>query len=297
MRRHTAVRRGRAMEVNVGAFEVRRRGIARFDWRDPYHGALTVRWTLFLTGLFCLYLAINLVFAVLYLVRPGSIANAAAGSYADAFFFSIETLATVGYGAMSPATLYGHVISTIEIFCGLAFTALATGMTFVRFSRPRGKFLFADNAVIGPMNGRPTLMIRVAQGRKEPLADARATLSALIAEQTQEGVSFRRNYDLPLVRAHFPLFVLTWTVMHELDESSPLYGMDARALAARDVRLLLSVSARDPALATDVHAYQDYPAEKLLFGMRYVDAMVADERGRTLMDLTLLSEVEAVPEF
>ena len=229
-------------------------------------------------------------------MRPGSIANAAAGSYADAFFFSIETLATVGYGAMSPATLYGHVISTIEIFCGLAFTALATGMTFVRFSRPRGKFLFADNAVIGPMNGRPTLMIRVAQGRKEPLADARATLSALIAEQTQEGVSFRRNYDLPLVRAHFPLFVLTWTVMHELDESSPLYGMDARALAARDVRLLLSVSARDPALATDVHAYQDYPAEKLLFGMRYVDAMVADERGRTLMDLTLLSEVEAIPE-
>ncbi len=295
MARRVADKRGRTMQVRADAFEVRKRGVSRFDFRDPYHGALTASWPLFLAVLLALEVGINFVFAGLYLLRPGSIANAAPGSFADAFFFSIETWATVGYGAMSPATIYGHALATLEIFCGMGTTALATGMTFVRFSRPRHKFLFADNAVIAPMDGRPTLMVRVGHGRSQALTDARASLTAIFSERTAEGTSFRRSYDLPLVRPRFPLFVLTWTVMHELDPASPLHGLDGRALAAQDVRLLLSIAARDPALAADVHAMQDYPADRLLFGMRYVDTMVADPQGRTLMDLTLLSEVEAVP--
>lgn len=282
------------MEVRTGAFEVRARGISRFDFRDPYHGALTAGWPLFLTVLFGLELAINLVFAELYLLRPGSIANARPGAFGDAFFFSIETLATVGYGAMSPATLYGHVISTLEIFCGMAFMALATGLTFVRFSRPRAKFLYAETAVVGPINGRPSLMVRVANGRRQVLTNARATLTVMLIERTTEGTSFRRSYDLPLVRSRLPIFGLTWTVMHELGPDSPLHDLDARALAAQDARLLLSVSARDPALAAEVHDTQDYPPAKVLFGMRYADAMVTDENGRTLADLRLISEVEPV---
>ncbi|MEO8716510.1 MAG: ion channel [Acetobacteraceae bacterium] len=289
-----ADRRAR-LEVRSGAFEVRGRRFRGFDPRDPYHGALTASWPLFLAILFCLEVGINFVFALLYLARPGSIANAAPGAFGDAFFFSIETLATVGYGAMSPATLYGHVISTLEIFCGMAFTALATGLTFVRFSRPRAKFLYADSAVVTPMNGRPTLMVRIANGRTGTLTDARVTLTVLMAEHSAEGLSFRRNYDLKLVRHRLPLLPLTWTLMHELGPASPLHGLDAAALAAADARLLLTISARDPALAAEVHDARDYPAANILFGMRYADAVVTDAQGRTLADLTLLSEVELVP--
>lgn len=280
------------MEVQAAAFEVRGRRGPHVDLRDPYHSALTARWVVFLGAVFALEIGINLIFASLYLARPGSIANARAGSFADAFFFSIETLATVGYGAMSPATLYGHVISTLEIFCGMAFMALATGLTFVRFSRPRAKFHYATHAVVTSMNGQRMLMIRIANGRNDPMIDARATLTVLMAEHTQEGLSFRRNYDLHLLRYRLPLLPLTWTIMHPLDSRSPLHGLDEAGLAARDARLLLTLSARDPALAAEVYGAQDYPTANILFGRRYVDAVVTDAQGRTLADLSLLSEVE-----
>lgn len=292
MARQDNARRVRALREQAAAFEVRGRRQSRVDLRDPYHAALTARWTVFLGAIFVIEIVLNLVFASLYLGRPGSIANARAGSFADAFFFSVETLATVGYGAMSPATLYGHVISTIEIFCGMAFLALATGLTFVRFSRPRARFHYAAHAVVTTMNGQRVLMIRIANGRNEAMIDARATLTALMAEHTREGLSFRRNYDLRLLRDRFPLLPLTWTVMHPLDAGSPLHGLDARGLAGRDARLLLTISAHDPALAAEVYDAQDYPAAKILFGMRYVDALITDEQGRTLADLSLLSEVE-----
>lgn len=292
MVRQDKERRGRTMKVRAAAFEVRGQRRSRVDLRDPYHSALTARWTVFLAAVFALEIIINLLFAFLYLARSGSIANARPGNFGDAFFFSIETLATVGYGAMSPATLYGHVISTLEIFCGMAFMALATGLTFVRFSRPRARFHYASHPVVTTMNGEPMLMIRIANGRNDAMIDAHATLTVLLAELSQEGLSFRRNYDLRLLRDRFPLLPLTWTIMHPLDARSPLHGMDEAALAARDARLLLTLSARDPALAAEVYDAQDYAASSILFGMRYVDAMVTDAYGRTLADLALLSEVE-----
>jgi inward rectifier potassium channel len=127
--------------------------------RDPYHLAVALTWPQFLATLLMLYLLVNVAFATLFWLIPGSVANARAYSFPDAFFFSIETLATVGYGEMYPVTLYGHVVASAEIVCGLAFTAILTGLTFVRFSRPRAKLVFASHPVVAMHNGKPTLML------------------------------------------------------------------------------------------------------------------------------------------
>jgi inward rectifier potassium channel len=146
---------GKVARVRLGSYEFKKKGVSRFDLRDPYRLAVALTWPQFLAVLPGLYLLVNLVFATLFWLVPGSVANARPGSFADAFFFSIETLATVGYGEMYPATLYGRVVAAMEIPCGLAFTAILTGLTFVRFSRPRAKLIFAANPVVARITASP----------------------------------------------------------------------------------------------------------------------------------------------
>jgi inward rectifier potassium channel len=281
-----------SMTVRVGAFELTKKGATRYDWRDPYHIAVSLSWPGFLLMFVVLELAINTIFATLYLLEPGAVANARPGSLTDAFFFSLETLATVGYGVMSPATLYGHIITAIEIIVGMAFVAIMTGLTFVRFSRPRGKFLWADKAVVATYNGQRTLMVRLANGRAGLMVDAHAKMAALISIKTKEGQFFRRVHELPLQRSRLPLFALTWTLMHDLTESSPLHGYDAESYATSQIRLIVQVDANDRALAADVGDVHDYGPEDVLFGMRFADAVTQDAEGRTLADLNLLSALE-----
>jgi inward rectifier potassium channel len=278
--------------MRLGAFEFMKKGASRYDLRDPYHLAVTLSWPHFFLGLLAVDLVLNLVFALLYMAGPGSIANTAQGSFTDAFFFSIETLATVGYGVMAPATLYGHIVSAAEILCGMTFTAIMTGLIFVRFSRPKAKILFADKVVITNHHGSPTVMVRIGNGRMTLLSDARARLNAVLMERTPEGHFYRTNRELKLVSDRMPLFALTWTLMHVIDESSPLAGYDADRLTATDVRLVLVVEARDHALNATVHDMKDWTAANVLFGMRYQDAIMIDELGRTNADLTKLSLVE-----
>jgi inward rectifier potassium channel len=172
-------------------------------------------------ALLALYLSVNVVFATLYWLVPGSVSNTRPNSFADVFFFfSIETVATVGYGEMYPATLYGHVVAAIEIICGLAFTAILTGLTFVRFSRPRAKLVFAANPVVAMHNGKPTLMVRIGNGRAAVLTDGTAKLNVFFFGTTAEGRPFRRAQELRLERAHIPIFTIFWTLMHVLDECS-----------------------------------------------------------------------------
>ena len=280
-----------SLSIKVGAFEVRRTGLQRFDWRDPYHFVLSISWPRFFAGMLVLELCVNSLFACLYLLRPGAVANARPGSFTDLFFFSLETLATVGYGVMAPATLYGHIVSAIEILTGVAFTAVLTGVVFGRFSRPKAKILYADHVVIGMNRGQRALMVRIANGRQTLMANAEARVTALLMETTPEGQRFRRPYDLTLQRARFPLFALTWTLIHQLDEDSPLFGWTPERFAAQEVRLFINVSARDVALATDVQDIHTYHHDAILFGMHYEDAVSWDEQGRTLADLGKLSLV------
>jgi inward rectifier potassium channel len=285
-------RREGTMTVRVGAYELGKKGGTRYDWRDPYHIAVSLSWPGFFALFVLLELSLNLLFAVFYLLQPGSVANAQPGSIFDAFFFSLETLATVGYGVMAPATLYGHVVSGVEIIVGMMFVAIMTGLTFVRFSRPRGKFLWADKAVMSTYNGRRTLMLRLANGRSSLLTNANVRLSALLGERSQEGQFFRRIHELTLQRSHLPLFALTWTLMHDVDDTSPLHRFDAEGFARADIRLFVTVRAHDRTLAAEVGDMKDYGPDDVVFGMRYADAVSIDAQGRTIADLGRLSLLE-----
>jgi inward rectifier potassium channel len=288
-------RRQRALHrktARIGTLDITKIGVSRFDLRDPYHMALTASWPSFTIAVLSLYAAINVLFAELYAAVPGAIANARPGSIADGFFFSMETLATVGYGQMYPATTYGHIVSITEIMSGMAFTAIMTGLIFVRFSRPHANILFADHIVVTPYNGMPTLMVRIANGRMTMLTDLKVRLSALIREHSSEGHSMRRVTDLVLERSNIPMFALTMTMMHRIDENSPLYGHTAQSLLDGDVRLFLAVEARDTAINSTVHDLKYYWSHNVRFGMKYADAVTVDPGGRTMADLTLISVIE-----
>jgi len=277
------------MRFRSEGFDVHKSGISRFDLRDAYHFAVTISWPLFAIALLSSGLIINLIFAFLYLARPGAVQNLAPGDYPMAFFFSLETQATVGYGEMAPASLYGHTVAGAEIVVGMTFTAIMTGLLFVRFSKPKARFVFADNAVIATHNGQPTFMLRIANGRFTMLTHATANVGILLAETTDEGQHYRADHDLKLVRRKAHIFPLTWTLMHVIDHASPLHGLDAPALARLDVRLVLTLDARDSALGAAVQDIRTYTHEQVIFGMRYADAVWTDNMGRTTADLSRLS--------
>lgn len=276
----------------MGAFEVAKIGARRFDPADPYHFALTISWTAFFSYLLAAYIAISMVFAALYVMVPGSVEHARPGSLIDAYFFSFETLAGAAYGEFVPASLAGHMISATETVVGMAFTAVMTGLVFVRFSKPRAKILFAEKAVVATHNSVPTLMIRVGNGRVNALAEASFRVTALIRETNHEGEVFYNAYDLALLRPHYPSFPLTVMLMHPIDAASPLSGRDEAALADGELRLFVSVEARDPALGAVVSDLKDYEHGQICWDMRYVDVLTRDDEGRLTVDLTRISDME-----
>jgi len=284
--------RERVTHTQLGDYAFIKKGISRFDLRDPYHVAVTLTWPQFLATLLGVYLVVNVVFAVLYTIVPGAITNARPGNFVDAFFFSFETLATVGYGEMFPGGIYGHLVSCAEIISGLAFTAILTGLTFVRFSRPRAKFIFADNPVICMHNGQLTLMLRVGNGRAGVLSDARAKLNVLLSEIAAEGKSFRKAQELHLQRSRIPVFPLTWTLMHTIDGNSPLHGFDQATFIAADARIFFSLEARDPSLSAIVYDMRSYQPPSVRFGMRYADAITLAQDGTPIADMTRISALE-----
>ncbi len=290
-----------ALPILPGNVGLLKKGAPRYDLRDPYHLAVSASWPAFSLALLAVWAAINLLFALLYSLSAGGISNAAPGSFSDAFFFSIETLATVGYGVMAPTTTYTHIVSATEIVMGMAFTAIATGLMFVRFSRPKSKILYAENPVITTFNDHHTLMIRLANGRMSVMTNANARLFALIGEHTTEGKYFRRIFDLRLMQSQIPLFVMPWTLMHVIDEASPLYGYGPEKMVAADIRLFLSVDARDQAIDTTVYDMKLYMPPDIRFGMRYAESVTLDEEGHTTADLSRLSVLEpddaAQPEW
>ena len=259
MSRHrTLSRRERGFTIRSGAFTLTKRGVDRWDWRDPYHLLVGLTWRQFVAAFVLAEVVLNLLFAGLYLVESGRVANLPPGSLLLAFSFSLETLATVGDGVMAPATAYGHVVSAVEIVSGVLFTALVTGLIFVRFSRPRSKVLAATNLVVTQHEGVTTLMARIGNGRLEPLVDATVRMSALLRRETREGVVFRGSHDLLLERDHIPIFALTWTLFHPIDAASPLFGLSQDELRATMIRLYVIVEARDPVLASAIHEVKDW---------------------------------------
>jgi inward rectifier potassium channel len=273
----------KAARLKIGSYEFETKGISRFDLRDPYHLAIALSWPQFFLALLGLFVAANLVFAALFWLAPDSVAHAGPGSFGDMFFFSMETLSTIGYGDMYPATVYGRVVVGVEVVCGLAFTAILTGLT---------QMVFAAHPVVARYKERPTLMVRVGNGRAALLTDAAAKLIVLRSARTAEGKLFREAHVLRLERAGIPAFPLSWTIMHVLDERSPLFGYDAALAGAVDLRLFVTVEARDPALSTTVQQIRNYGPADLRFGLRYADAVSVTEDGMLALDLAKIGALE-----
>ena len=270
-----------------------RKGLARVDVHDPYYFAISLNWPQFGLLFLTAELGLNVVFAVLYLVQPGSIANEPRPGFLSAFFFSLETLATVGYGEMYPGTTYGHAISALEILVGTAFTAIMTGLLFVRFSKPKAKILYAANPVVALHDGRPTLMLRIANGRRSVLNGAEIGLHMLVRTVSTEGVATAYIRELPLVRNTVPVLAITFTMMHVIDEASAFYGYDALHADVADLRLFVSLRGHDPAIGQTVADSRSFSGADIRFGMRYVDAVSRDEKGRVVADYSRLGSIVA----
>lgn len=281
----------RHARAKMGDYSFAKKGVSRFDLSDPYHLAVTLSWPQFLGAMMALYLCVNVIFALLYLAVPGALSVAARPHFMDAFFFSFETLATVGYGEIYPGSLYGHLVSSAEIMCGLAFTAILTGLTFARFARPRARFVFADALVITMHEGHPTLMLRVANGRATAMGETRAKLNVLLSGVSREGKNFRTAHELVLSRSHLPVLPLAWTLMHPINERSPLFGMDGDAVRAADARIFVTLQSHDPVLAAEVHDVRAYRPDQVQVGMHYVDAITDLPDGTPELDLGKISAI------
>jgi len=289
-RKHADI--ARRMKIRDYAFDLRKKGVARFDFRDPYHLAVTLSWPAFIIGAFVTLLGLNGIFAFLYTLRPGAVENLAPGNFLRAFFFSLETLTTVGYGEMAPASTYGHSVASGEMIVGMAFTAIFTGLLFVRFSKPHAIIIFPDRAVVTTRNSDLTLMIRIANGRLTMLTHATAKLTMFVLEITEEGHAFRKVTDLRLERDQLPIFPLTWTLMHSIDTASPLHGLSAADLKQREARFFITVEARDVDLGSLIQDIGALTHEQIIFNKRYAEAVSIDEAGRTIADLSRLSLLE-----
>ncbi|WP_296001393.1 ion channel [Rugamonas sp.] len=265
----------------LGTSNIERIGVGRWHWSDSYHWMLTLTWPRFFGLIALAYFVINLIFAAAFYLAPGSIANARAGSLADVVFFSIETLATVGYGYMHPDTTYGHVVASTEILIGMVAMAGFTGLLFARFSRPTSRIMFSDLAVVTNFNGVPTLMLRAGNERSNLILEASVRAALVRRETTREGQLFTRFYDLKLERQQTGVFALSWTIMHAIDESSPLYGKSREDLHNEGATLAVAVSGTDDTLNDFVHARQSYAAEHIYFNHHFVDILSDKKENNT----------------
>ena len=282
----------RPMRFTLGPQQFVSKGLPRFDLQDPYYFAVSLNWKKFALLFLASELSINTFFASLYMLQPTSIANQPQVGFASAFFFSLETLATVGYGEMYPGTTYGHVISSIEILIGTVFTAIMTGLLFIRFSKPKAKMIYAKHPVITLQNGMRTLMLRMGSTRASVLHNASISPHMLTRIVTDEGQQQVNIIEMPLIRAHMPVFAVLFTLRHVIDETSPLYGIDVDSEDFETLRLFVTITARDPAMGQEVTDLHTFVATDIRFGMRYVDAVHAVSKSKTVADYSLLSTIE-----
>jgi len=283
--------RGKSQLVRLGHREIETLGLDQGFWTDLYHRSMSVYWPVFFGGAAAIFGALNAIFAGLYYLGDEPVANVGRRNPLELFYFSIETLATVGYGDMHPQTNYGHLVATVEIFTGMCFLAVLTGLVFARFSRPRARFVFADKAVVTDHDGKQTLMIRMANARHNAISRANARLWIIRAERTKEGDQLRRFYELKLDRANHPMFVLSWMLFHIIDKESPLCEATSSDLAEGDAMLVLNVGGLDDSSAQQLYARRVYSWRDIKWHHRYRDITSVSPQGRFLLDYTKFDDV------
>ncbi len=278
---------------HLGPIGIVRLGIEHFTWADLYHWLFTVSWPTLLGGISLAYVGLNLAFASAYLLeRTANIENARPGSFWDAFFFSVQTMATIGYGAMYPITPYANALVVVEVFVGLVSVAMATGLMFARFSQPTARVLFSKVAVICPYQGVPTLMFRAANQRSNLIVEAQVKVSVVLPEEANGPIRLRRLQDLKLLRSDSPVFALSWLMMHPIDRNSPFFGEAGRALLDSDMQIVASLTGLDATVSQTIHARQVYRGQDILLERRFVDVVTNDpDTGTRTIDYRDFHEV------
>jgi inward rectifier potassium channel len=259
-------------------------------WGDLYHAFLRAGWPVALMCIVATYLAMNACFALAY-TWVGGVQNARPGSFLDAFYFSVQTMGTIGYGAMYPASQAANALVVMESVTGLVVTAVSTGLIFAKFSLTTSRIVFAERAAIAPMDGVPTLMIRLGNERSNRIIEATVRLSMVRTERTKEGMTFYRMTDLALTRERSPALSRSWTAMHAITPASPLYGKTPAALKAEELELFVTVAGVDDTSLQPVHARHKYTDEAIAWGARHADVLSETEAGELVLDLRRFHEL------
>lgn len=259
---------------------------------DLYYELMRRRWPFLLGVLTASYLGVNVIFALLYMLDPVGLGGSASSGFGSAFSFSVQTFATIGYGAIAPQTTYANVLVTLEALAGIIFTAIATGLVFAKFSRPSARVVFSTPMVVTTRHGQRCLQFRVANARGNELVEAAIHVSVLMTETSPEGHSLRRLHDLVLERSTSSLFALSWLVMHVIDEQSPLWGHDAESLAADEALIIVTLTGIDGTFAQSVHARHLYEFHDIRWNHRFVDVVSPHSPGRVQLDMTRFHDVQ-----
>jgi inward rectifier potassium channel len=266
-------------------------GSEREPLTDIYHQILALPLLGVIALMGAAFVVINLAFAGLYMLTPGGVADLKPGDFWEAFFFSVQTFGTIGYGYMYPRSGAANAIMAVETFVGLVYVALATGLVFARVSRPTARVAFSSWMVIHPFDGIPTLMLRAANRRANLILEAEVMVSLARDVTTAEGLKIRRFEELKIRRPRTPLFALSWTVMHQIDETSPLWGADQDQLLRERAEILVILSGVDDRYADRVHARHSYAASEIAWNMRFADILSIEPDGQRVIDYTRFHDV------
>ena len=275
-------RRDRNEITQYDDYEVHVVGAKPIGSEDLVHVLLTAPWTVFLAIVVSAYLGLNAIFASIYLGVGGV---TGVHGFVDAFFFSVQTMGTIGYGAMSPATVAANSIVVIESVTGLLVTALATGLVFMRFSRTRAKIRFSSHVAISPVDGTPNLAIRVGNERRVPIVDMSFRLTLTRTTVTKEGVTLYRAEHLPLVHERAPMLVRSMTLRHVVDAKSPIFADTPGSFEEGHVELVVAASGTDESTLQPVHARKTWTLKNVVWGARLADLMSQPSPKKMVLDL------------
>jgi inward rectifier potassium channel len=288
--------RPRFTNFSAARKDIRVVGAETGGFGDLYHDVLTVPWWGFFLLMLGVFLGANAAFAFLYWLDPVGVAGARPHSFTDDFFFSVETISTIGYGAMTPKSLYANVVMTAEAFVGLGIVAVATGLIFARVSRPTARVLFSRIAVITPFDGLPALMFRAANQRGNQILEAQASVSLFAETITSEGHRMRRFQDLNLERSRQSMFSLTWTLIHRIDDASPLHGHTRDSLEAIAAEIIVALNGVDEIFAQRIYARHSYLPDEILWDRQFADVLSTDGEGRRVVNYNAFHDVKPLPD-
>ncbi len=278
-----------------GSFNVKRTGLR---WRDanPYLMLIDTTWPRFLLVVLLGFLAVNMIFATLYLIigiRNLKGLESDMGPFANAFFFSVHTLTTVGYGNVYPEAIWANTISSLEAATGLMVFAIATGLLYGRFSRPSARIIYSKNALIAPYQDGTSLQFRITNARRNVLINMQARV-VLMTVDTSNGQLSRSFLDLPLERRSIYFFALTWTVVHPIDSASPFFGKSREDLARLSAEILVLIEGFDDTFSQVVHSMYSYRHDEMVWGAKFIPAFKVDANGDLVVEVDHIDEMKLV---